>query len=126
MLDDQLQLASGAPKNWNDAVEASLRALSRLDSGKISLSGLALTIEGVAPDKGTAIAVSSQLKHDLPALFSSSESISWKEADISRNAGELIVPRIKEIVKTESGLTTGAALHDLSPKCAARAAQSVG
>ena len=30
-LDDQLELASGAPKNWKDAVEASLRALSRLE-----------------------------------------------------------------------------------------------
>jgi hypothetical protein len=66
MLDDQLQLASGAPQRWNDAVEAALRALSRLDSGKISISGLALSIEGLAPDKGTAIAVSYQLKRDLP------------------------------------------------------------
>ena len=83
MLDDQLQLASGAPKRWNDAVEAALRALSRLDSGKISISGLALSIEGLAPDKGTAVAVSYQLKRDLPSLFSSSESIKWKEADMS-------------------------------------------
>jgi OOP family OmpA-OmpF porin len=116
MLDDQLQLASGAPKDWNNAVEASLRALSRLDSGKVSLSGLVLTIDGVAPDKGTAIAVSSALKRELPALFSSSESIRWKEAVISRNAGELLAPRIKEIDRTESGLTTGAIpLEDLPP-----------
>jgi osmotically-inducible protein OsmY len=116
MLDDQLQLASGAPKDWNNAVEASLRALSRLDSGKVSLSGLVLTIDGVAPDKGTAIAVSSDLKRDLPALFSSSESIRWKEAVISRNAGELLAPRIKEIERIESGLTTGAIpLEDLPP-----------
>jgi OOP family OmpA-OmpF porin len=33
-LDDRLELASGAPKNWNDAVIALLRALSRLESGK--------------------------------------------------------------------------------------------
>lgn len=83
-LDDKLQLASGAPKNWNDAVIASLRALSRLDSGKISLSGLAVTIEGIAPDKGTAAAVSSQLRHDLPSIFSSSDKISWKEAKALR------------------------------------------
>lgn len=116
MLDDQLQLASGAPTDWNNAVEASLRALSRLDSGEVSLSGLALTIEGIAPDKGTAIAVSYQLRRDLPALFSSSESIRWKEADISRDVGELIAPRIKEIDHTESGLTTGAIpLEELPP-----------
>ena len=31
-LDDRLELASGAPKDWNDAVAAALRALSRLES----------------------------------------------------------------------------------------------
>jgi hypothetical protein len=107
MLDDQLQLASGSPKGWNEAVEASLRALSRLDSGKIAISGLALSIEGIAPDKGTAVAVSYQLKRDLPALFSSSESIKWKGADISGNASDMIVPRINEIIKTDNGQTTG-------------------
>jgi len=107
MLDDQLQLASGAPKGWDNAVEASLRALSRLDSGKIALSGLAVTIEGVAPDKGTAIAVSYQLKRDLPELFSSSENIKWKEADVSSGAGAAIVPRINEIIRTDNGTATG-------------------
>jgi OOP family OmpA-OmpF porin len=115
-LHDQLQLASGAPKDWGNAVEASLRALSRLDTGKISLSGLVLTIDGVAPDKGTAIEVSSTLKRDLPALFSSNESIRWKEAIISRNAGELLAPRIKDIDEIESGMTTGAMpLEDAAP-----------
>ncbi|MGO8842444.1 MAG: hypothetical protein ACLQF1_15325 [Methyloceanibacter sp.] len=117
MLDDRLQLASGAPKNWKNAVEASLRALSHLDSGKIALSGLALTIEGVAPDKDTAIAVSYQLHRDLPAPFSSSENISWKEADIAHNVGELIAPRIKDIIQTKGGLITGAVppATDLEP-----------
>ena len=114
MLDDQLQLASGAPKRWNDAVEAALRALSRLDSGKISISGLALSIEGLAPDKGTAVAVSYQLKRDLPSLFSSSESIKWKEADMSGSAGAMIVPRINEIIQTDNGQATGSL--PLSPK----------
>ncbi len=84
-LDDKLQLASGAPKNWDAAVMAALRALSRLESGKIALSGLAVTIEGVAPDKGTAVAVSYQLRRDLPEIFSTSESISWKEATMPQD-----------------------------------------
>jgi hypothetical protein len=115
MLDDQLQLASGAPKRWNDAVEVSLRALSRLNSGKIAISGRALSIEGIAPDKGTALAVSYQLKRDLPALFSSSEKIEWKEADVSGNASELIVPRINEIIKTDNGQATGSLPPNLKP-----------
>jgi len=106
-LDDQLQLASGAPKKWSDAIEVSLRALSRLDNGKVSLSGLAITIEGVARDKGTAIAVSYQLRRDLPDKFSSSESIRWKEADVSRTIGESILPRIKEVVHSDGGIPTG-------------------
>jgi len=107
MLDDQMQLGSGAPKDWNDAVEAALKALSRLDSGRIALSGLAVTIEGLAPDKGTAVAVSYQLKRDLPALFSSSESIKWKEADVTGSAGMLLAPQSKD-GDTDSGTATGA------------------
>jgi hypothetical protein len=105
MLDDQMQLGSGAPNHWNDAVEAALKALSRLDSGKIALSGLAVTIEGLAPDKGTAVAVSYQLKRDLPALFSSSESIKWKEADVTGSAGMLLAPQSKD-ADTDSGAAT--------------------
>lgn len=104
MLDDQLDLASGAPKNWRGAAEASLRALSRLDSGKVSLSGPTLAIEGVASDKMTAADVSSQLKRDLPAHFSSTANIRWKEADISHNVELLAPPREDD----EAGITTGA------------------
>jgi len=95
-LDDRLELASGAPKDWDEAVVAALRALSGLDSGKIALSGLAVTIEGVAPDEGTAIAISYQLRRDLPALFSTSESISWKEASASHDIAGRMLPRITE------------------------------
>lgn len=113
-LDDRLELASGAPKNWDEAVAASLRALSQLESGKIALSGLAVTIEGVAPDKGTAVAVSYQLRRDLPALFSTSESISWKEAAASRDIAAQVIPRIKDMARTESKLPKGN-LPDLLP-----------
>ena len=61
----------------------------------------------MAPDKGTAIAVSYQLKRDLPELFSSSENIKWKEADVSSGAGAMIVPRINEIIRTDNGTATG-------------------
>jgi hypothetical protein len=94
-LDDRLELASGAPTDWNEAVIASLKALSRLESGTIALSGLAVTIEGVAPDKGTALAVSYQLRRDLPSLFSTSESIRWKEARIPFDVASGVLPRIK-------------------------------
>jgi hypothetical protein len=94
-LDDRLELASGAPKDWNEAVVAALRALSQLESGKIALAGLAVTIEGVAPDKGTAVAISYQLRRDLPALFSTSESISWKEASAAPFMAAKMLPDFK-------------------------------
>jgi osmotically-inducible protein OsmY len=106
-LDDRLELASGAPKNWDEAVSAALRALSQLDSGKISLSGLAVTIEGVAPDKGTAVAVSYQLRRDLPRLFSTSESISWKEAAAEPDDASQVIPRIKAIAHAKEHLPNG-------------------
>jgi hypothetical protein len=99
-LDDRLQVASGAPKDWDEAVTAALRALSRLESGKVALSGLAVSIEGVAPDKGTAVAVSYQLRRDLPELFSTSESIKWKEASAPRDVAVQVIPRIKEYART--------------------------
>ena len=107
-LDDRLELASGAPKHWDAAVTAALRALSRLESGKIALSGLAVTIQGVAPDKGTAVAVSYQLRRDLPELFSTSESISWKEAAMSSDIAAQMIPRIKNAGDGEGQSPIGA------------------
>lgn len=110
-LDDRLEVASGAPKNWDQAVAAALRALSRLETGKVALTGVAVSIEGIAPDHGTAVAVSSQLRRDLPERFSTSESIKWKEAASHLNLGTdletaqdvaaTIIPRIK--VPSEQG-----------------------
>jgi hypothetical protein len=113
-LDDRLELASGAPKKWSEAVAAALRALSQLESGKIALSGVAVTIQGVAPDKGTAVAVSYQLRRDLPALFSTSESISWKEAAAPQDVAAQVLPRIKEMARTDGPLP-GGILPELLP-----------
>lgn len=104
-LEDQLQLASGAPEGWDNAVSAALRALSQLESGKVSLSGLALTIDGVAPDERTAVYVTDQLKRDMPELFSTSQSIRWKTAASKSDVIEQIVPRIDELARSESELT---------------------
>ena len=101
-LDDRLEVASGAPKNWDEAVTAALHALSKLKTGKVAVSGLAVSIEGVAPDKGTAVAVSYQLRRDLPELFSTSESIKWREATAPRDVAARVLPRIKNYVKTDT------------------------
>jgi hypothetical protein len=101
-LDDRLELASGAPEGWYEAAIAALRALSSLESGKVSLSGRAVTIEGVAPDQGTAVAVSYQLRRDLPKPFSTSESIKWKEASGPGDVASELIPRIKAYARTNA------------------------
>jgi hypothetical protein len=73
-----------------------------------------VTIQGVAPDKGTAVAVSYQLRRDLPALFSTSESISWKEAAAPQDIAAQVLPRIKEMARTD-GRLPGDLLPELLP-----------
>lgn len=106
-LDDRLEVASGAPKKWDEAVTAALHALSRLETGKVALSGIAVSIEGVAPDQGTAVAVSYQLRRDLPKIFSTSESIKWKEANASPSMAARVIPRIKAFAQTKGGWLNG-------------------
>jgi hypothetical protein len=117
-------VASGAPENWDKAVAAALRALSRLETGKVALSGVAVSIEGIAPDQGTAVAVSSQLRRDLPERFSTSESIKWKEAasqlDLGAEPGTAqdvaatIIPRIKALPEDDTRWRSGS-LPPLAP-----------
>ena len=113
-LDDRLEVASGAPKDWDEAVSAALHALSKLETGKVAVSGLAVTIEGVAPDRGTAVAVSYQLRRDLPALFSTSESIKWKEASAPHDLAASVLPRIKAYTQT-TGTWRKGGLPPLAP-----------
>lgn len=106
-LDDRLEVASGAPKGFDEAVNAALRALSSLESGKVAVSGRAVTIEGIAPDQGTAIAVSYQLRRDLPERFSTKESIKWKEAHAPHDVAAQVIPRIKAYARTKGNLPKG-------------------
>ncbi|MEG6509523.1 hypothetical protein V6C03_11135 [Methyloligella sp. 2.7D] len=100
-LNDKLMVASGAPKRWDDAALAAIAALSRLNEGKVTLSGSELTIDGMAPDRSTATELSFQLRKDLPSVFHSSETIRWKEAGTQGDVANTILPRIKEIADTE-------------------------
>ena len=110
MLDDQLQPSPLAhEKGWDNAVEASLRALSRLNSGKIAAFGACRHYRrrSAGQGHGDRQECPYQLKRDLPELFSSSENIKWKEPDVSSGAGAAIVPRINEIIRTNNGTATG-------------------
>jgi len=51
--------------------------------------------------------VSYQLRRDLPRLFSTSESISWKEASTSPDDASRLIPRIKAIADKKNHLPAG-------------------
>lgn len=110
IMNDKLVLASGEPKKWSAAAIAALSALSMLDEGKVVLSGGTVTISGTAPDKSTANEISYQLRHELPSVFSSSENIRWREAEVQTDVAKKIIPRIKRIVDSD-----GMALERILP-----------
>lgn len=82
-LTDETVLASGAPGRWDDAVTAGLQSLSFLQSGRLTISGFGVSIEGVALDKETARTVASTMRRNLPAIYEANPVIKWKETSAS-------------------------------------------
>ncbi|MGI9382293.1 MAG: OmpA family protein [Methyloligellaceae bacterium] len=80
-LVDEMQLAAGAPEGWSTAVTLALTQLSRLERGKVALSDVVLTIEGVAKDEGTATDVAKAVRGNLPAIYKSNESIEFQKPE---------------------------------------------
>lgn len=72
---DNMALASGASSNWANVVQTALSQLSRLQTGRITIKGMRLSIEGVADDAATAQEVASTVRNGLPPEFGSEEDI---------------------------------------------------
>jgi len=75
---DRMELASGAPEGWSQVVITVLTQLSRLESGKVSISDTELTFEGLAADEVTASDVAEKVRIGLPAIYKSSEDVDHK------------------------------------------------
>ena len=75
-VNDEMELAVGAPEGWLWAVSASLIQLHRLESGRVRLKGTRLEIEGIAADKKTAQDVAASIRHGLPSSYRTTEIIS--------------------------------------------------
>lgn len=63
-----MEVAAGEPVGWGSAVRQSLRVLSQLESGALTVSDLAVKIEGVAADEAR-MKVAQDLGRSLPAGF---------------------------------------------------------
>ena len=79
-IDDQLQLAAGAPPNWDVAVKAAIEQLLTLDQGVAKLSGTQIELTGSAKDKATADLAQAALKKALPKQFAAIPNVSFPQA----------------------------------------------
>ena len=75
---DRMNVAGGAPEGWLGAVSVILEQLALLEQGKASLSDAVLTFEGVAAKEATAQAVQKRVHGGLPAVFKSTERITFR------------------------------------------------
>ncbi len=77
---DQTELASGQPRKWGQVAVFVLNQLVRLESGLVKLSGVDVTITGLAVDKATAENVAKTVRLGLPKVYRSTEQITAKPA----------------------------------------------
>ena len=76
---DQMQPGDGAPKGWSNAAVASLRALTRLQTGSAEMKDAALVVSGLASDPAAAEAMRTGLRAALPATIKLTDQIKAKE-----------------------------------------------
>ncbi len=69
IIEDGMQLGSGAPDGWSQAVSIIVTQLARLEEGEVVLSGVEFAIEGVTADAQTATDVADAVRKTLPANF---------------------------------------------------------
>jgi outer membrane protein OmpA-like peptidoglycan-associated protein/osmotically-inducible protein OsmY len=81
-IKNNVELGSGAPKNWDKAVLLSLAELSKLEQGSISLNKLAVTIEGLAATKEQAQAIRKTVRSAYPTGYKVTDNIKVKVPDL--------------------------------------------
>ena len=79
-IEDQMQLASGAPKGFEQAANVSLVQISRLETGSASIRNGDVTIEGVSVNKNTTEDVRKTIEAALPKSFKAQQKISTKQS----------------------------------------------
>lgn len=73
-----IQVGSGAPKNWEKAVSLSLAELSKLDQGLVTLKKLSVNIEGVAATKDVATSIRKTVRSAYPTGYKVNDKITVK------------------------------------------------
>lgn len=74
-VDIKLELAGGAPDDFDAAVAAGLQAVSRLEGGRFDLTDRKLSVSGVAVSESARNSIASAMQDALPDGFSLTTSI---------------------------------------------------
>lgn len=78
----ELTLGSGAPHGWADALQLSLKVLTGLETGKITIEGQDVRIEGTAKDTDSARNVRRNVRANYPTGFKVTDQILVKEPEL--------------------------------------------
>ena len=74
---DRMEIAGGAPKEWDRTVTVSLTQLARLDTGQARLSDGELVLTGMAADEPTATSVAKALRTGIPTSYKALDKIGF-------------------------------------------------
>lgn len=101
-VSDRMELAIGAPGAWSDAIAVLLRQLARSQSGRVEVSEVDVTFAAVVGEKGTAEAIQTALRDQLPGDYkvkANFQTADGSQAD--RRSGEA---QGHSILKTFAGM----------------------
>lgn len=79
-IEDRMNLGAGEPAGFQEAAEAGIEQLGRLDEGRMRMRDLDVEISGVAREQQIADSVVSEIKSSLPSRYRARPSIKVAEA----------------------------------------------
>lgn len=85
---DRLTIAKGAPQNFVDAVDRSLRQLARLADGKLAIAGAEIKLEGVSRHQNARAEIERDFAANAPQGFRSEAQLSTRIVGSSLDAGQ--------------------------------------
>jgi len=81
-IQNKLTLGSGAPHAWDKAISLSLKQLSKLNAGTVTIQNQDVRIEGLAKDKEIANQVRIAVRANYPKGYKVTDVITVKEPEI--------------------------------------------
>ncbi|MEZ5924719.1 MAG: OmpA family protein [Hyphomicrobiaceae bacterium] len=96
-FDDRARDEDGAPVGWLDAVLAGLEQLARLESGRLEVVGLKITLHGTTDSEDTLARAKATMRSGLPRGYEGVDDVTYVAPP---------EPDVEEIQKTEASKKT--------------------